>query len=88
MKQDHAKQVENGALIAQPSKPNELTIADLDAVTAGTGKQSGGRLAAACCTGRAYSVGKHYNLTVDIARSHEGDHALLGKQAREFANAR
>ena len=43
MKQDHAKQVENGALIAQLNKPNELTTADLDAVTGGTGKQSGGR---------------------------------------------
>jgi len=52
MKQDHAKQVENGALIARLTEPDELTIADLDAVTGGTGKQSGGRLAAACCTGK------------------------------------
>jgi hypothetical protein len=52
MKQDHAKQVENGALVAQLNKPGELTTADLDAVTGGTGKQSGGRLAAACCTGK------------------------------------
>lgn len=52
MKQDHAKQVENKASIARLTEPDELTIADLDAVTGGTGKQSGGRLAAACCTGK------------------------------------
>ena len=52
MKQDHAKQVENGAMIARLNKLNELTTADLDAVTGGTGKQSGGTLAARCCTGR------------------------------------
>jgi hypothetical protein len=52
MKQDRAKQVENGALIAQLNKPNELTIANLDAVIGGTGKQSGVNLAAACCTGK------------------------------------
>jgi hypothetical protein len=55
MKQDRAKQIENGALIAQPNKAAELPIADLDAVTGGTGKQSGGRFAAACCTGKHIS---------------------------------
>ena len=55
MKQGQAKQVEKTALIAQPNKPNELTTADLDAVTGGAGKQSGGRLAASCCTGKHIS---------------------------------
>jgi hypothetical protein len=55
MKQDRAKQVENEALVVQSNKPGELTTADLDAVTGGTGKQSGGRLASACCTGKHIS---------------------------------
>lgn len=52
MKHDHAKQVENGALIAQRNKPCELTIADLDGVIGGSGKQSGVTLAARCCNGK------------------------------------
>lgn len=55
MKLDQAKQVETGALVVRLNEPNELTTADLDAVTGGTGKQSGGRLAAACCTGKHIS---------------------------------
>ena len=55
MKQDQAKQVETGALIARLNQPTELTVADLDAVTGGAGKQSGPRLAAACCTGKHIS---------------------------------
>jgi hypothetical protein len=55
MKQDQAKQVETGALVVRLNEPNALTSADLDAVTGGTGKQSGGRLAAACCTGKHFS---------------------------------
>lgn len=54
MKQDQAKQVETGALVARLNEPAELTTADLDAVTGGAGKQSGGRLAAACCTGKHF----------------------------------
>ena len=55
MKQGQANQVEKTALIAQLNKPNELTAADLDAVTGGTGKQSGLKLAVSCCTGKHIS---------------------------------
>ena len=52
MKQDQAKQVETGSLVVRLNEPNELTTADLDAVTGGTGKH--GSLAAACCTGKHF----------------------------------